>query len=250
VKKRWEQQSRWFFSISSPDESIDRICCHDATDVTIPTEREAKRRYRAVKIKTIAMRGLFIGALLIVYILYVALSIYVYGNINEMTQADAAIVLGAGVWGDEPSPVFRERINHGIWLYKNGYVHKLILTGGIPKNSTYSDAHIARKYALANGVPSADIFIEEHSAVTQENIFYAAEIAKNNSLSTVIIVSDPLHMKRAMFMAKDYKLTAYASPTPTTLYQTAKTKSAFLAREVFFYILYKAFGRPPACHSP
>lgn len=177
--------------------------------------------------------------MIISYVVYVAFDIYLYGNVNEMTKADAAIVLGAGVWGDKPSPVFQERINHGIWLYKNGYVDKLIFTGGKGQNNKFSDSSIAKSYAIENSVPSQDIFIEEQSTITQENILYVTQIVNENNLSNVIIVSDPLHMKRAMLMAKDYGLMAYSSPTSTTKYKTIKSKTLFLAREVFFYIGYK-----------
>ena len=186
-------------------------------------------------------KGLLIFLLLITaYVIYVAIDIYSYGNVDETTKSDAAIVLGAGIWNGEPSPVFKERINHGINLYKCGYVDKIILTGGKSKNSIYSDSFIARKYAIENGIPFADIFIEEKSTITQENIFYAAQIMETNGLLTALIVSDPLHMKRAMLMAQNNNLTVYASPTPTTMYKTLKTKLPFLAREIFFYIGYIA----------
>ncbi len=175
------------------------------------------------------------------YVIYVSYDIYSYGNVNEITKADAAIVLGAGISGDEPSPVFKERINHGIWLYKNGYVDKLSFTGGKGQNEIISDSSVAKNYADANAVPSEDIFIEEYSTITQENISFAAQIVKENNFSSVIIVSDPLHMKRAMLMAKDYGLKAYSSPTPTTRYITIKSKTLFLAREVFFYAGYKIY---------
>lgn len=181
--------------------------------------------------------------LLAIYVLYIALNIYLYSNVNEVTKADAAIVLGAGVWGNEPSPVFSERINHGVWLYSNGFVDKIIFTGGKGKNNEFSDSSIAKKYAIEQGIPEEDIFIEEYSTITQENIYYAAQIVNDNGLPTVIIVSDPLHMKRAMLMAKDSGLIAYSSPTPTTKYKTLKTKLPFLARETFFFIGYKLIGR-------
>ena len=182
---------------------------------------------------------LFLAASLSAYVLYVAVIIYLYGNVNELVQADAAIVLGAEVRDNQPSPVFRERINHGIWLYKNGYVDKIIFTGGKSNGDEHSESFIARQYAVGNGIPFNDIFIEEQSTITQENLSYAAKIVKENHLSTVIIVSDPLHMKRAMLIAKDNGLVAYASPTPTTRYKSLKTQLPFLAREVFFYIGYK-----------
>lgn len=195
-----------------------------------------------MKIRRMLKTGFAILAVFFLYyVIYVSLSIYSYGKISETVKTDAAIVLGAGVWGDKPSPVFAERINHAIYLYKSGYTDKLIFTGGKSDNSEFADSFIARKYAMENSVPEKDIFIEEQSAITQENIIYAAEIARGNNIHSVTLVSDPLHMKRAMLMAKDYGLTSYSSPTPTTMYRTFKTKSLFLLREVFFYIGYQVY---------
>lgn len=115
-------------------------------------------------------KNYFILALILIYILNVSIDIYQYGNVNETRMADAAIVLGAAVWGDKPSPVFEERIRHGIWLYENGYVEKIIFTGGKGDNSSASESSIARNYAIEHSVSEKDIYIEEVSKITQENI--------------------------------------------------------------------------------
>ena len=175
------------------------------------------------------------------YVSCTAFSIYSYGSAHETTKADAAIVLGAKVKGNRPLPVFEERINHGIWLYENGYIDKLIFTGGINAGSEYSESSIARDFALENSVPDDDIFIEEHSKTTEENLYHAARIANAEGLTTVLIVSDPLHMKRAMLIAKDNDLTAYSSPTPSTKYISLMTKLPFLASEAFFYSVYAIY---------
>ena len=39
---------------------------------------------------------------------------YAHAPAELPKHADAAVVLGAAAWGDKPSPVFRERINHAI----------------------------------------------------------------------------------------------------------------------------------------
>lgn len=179
----------------------------------------------------------FIPLAFLLYVLYATISIVFYSNVNELTKADSTIVLGARVWEDKPLPVFEERINHAIWLYKNGYVDKLM----IGKGNDHSDSSIAKKYAIDHLVPEEDIYIEEQSTMTQDNILYAAKIVDENNMSTVIIVSDPLHMKRALLMERDYGLEAYFSPTSTSAYKTLKSKIPFLAREVFFYIGYKVF---------
>ena len=162
----------------------------------------------------------------------------IYGKTDGKANSDVAIVLGAGTSNGEVSPVYRERINHGIWLYENDYVDYLILTGGIGEGNNASDAYIAKQYALSKSVPEQAIFIEEKSTITEENLENAKSIMDENSFNTAIIVSDPLHMKRAILMAGDYGIDACSSPTPTTMYRSFKTKIPFLAREEFFYIGY------------
>ncbi len=176
----------------------------------------------------------------IIYILSTAYGIISYGKKDDKNPSDAAIILGAGASDNGVSPVYRERINHGIWLYENGYVDYIILTGGVGEGNRNSDAYIARQYVLSMSVPDEAVFLEENSGITEENLENAKIIMDEHSLDTAIIVSDPLHMKRAMLMAKDYGITAYSSPTPTTMYKTLKTKLPFLIREEFFYIGYSA----------
>lgn len=168
-------------------------------------------------------------------------SICAYGEIDEKRPADVALVLGAGTHDGEVSPVFRERINHGIWLYQNGYVSNLLLTGGVGAGNEISDAQAAKNYAVAQGVPEEVILIEEQSAITQQNLEYAKQIMDEHGLRTAVLVSDPLHMKRAMLGARDAGITAYSSPTPTTMYKSAGAKAKFLAREVFYYIGYGVY---------
>ena len=186
---------------------------------------------------------LAILALTLVYAAVCAISIWRYAEVDETRAADAAIVLGAAAYESGPSPVYRERLNHGIWLFQQGYVKKLILTGGVAEGNTRSDAAIGAEYVLSQGVPAEAILLEETSAITEENLRGAAALMEGNGLETALLVSDPLHMRRAMLQAEDLGLRAYSSPTPTTLYQSPWQKLKFLARETFFYMGYR-FLRP------
>ena len=178
-------------------------------------------------------------SIVITYIMIIAVNICTYSKVDEKQTADVAIILGAGAADESVSPVFQERINHGISLYKNHYVKKLIFTGGTGDGNQKSDAYIAMQYAVKQGVPESDILLEEESTITQENIKNAKAIMDKNSYRTAILVSDPLHMKRAMLMAKDHNIECYSSPTPTTRYVSLKSKLPFLLREIFFYAGYQ-----------
>jgi uncharacterized SAM-binding protein YcdF (DUF218 family) len=188
-------------------------------------------------------------AILVFLIGYTATRIYIFGSNSPDMKADAAVVLGAAVWSNQVSPVFRERINHAIDLYRQHKVRKIIFTGGQGNPNEPTEAGAARAYALQSGVPKDDILIEESSHTTFENIVYARQLARDNGLNKVLIVSDPMHMKRAITMATDIGLDAYPSPTPTTRYITWKTQLEELSRETFYYIGYRTstlLGRPVA----
>ncbi|MEH1865536.1 MAG: YdcF family protein [Nostoc sp.] len=181
-----------------------------------------------------------ISALLLV-IASSASSIYLYGSSTNNIKADAAIVLGAAVWGEEASPVFRERINHAINLYKNGSVKTIIFTGGVGKSNEPPEAIVGKNYALAQQVKAADILTETQSRTTHQNLTNALEVAKVHQLNKFLIVSDPLHMKRAVLMARNLGMDAHSSPTPTTRYRSFYSQMEFLSRETYFYFVYLVF---------
>ena len=183
------------------------------------------------------LAALMLAAILII-LSGTALSIVSYSEKDETRPADAAIVLGASVYDNSPSPVFCERISHAVDLYNNGCVNAIIMTGGIGEGNIRSEADIAREYAEQLGVPAEVIFIEEDSSTTAENLENARSVMSEQGFDIALIVSDPLHMKRAMLYADDLGMTAYSSPTPTTLYRSWKTKLPFLIREEFYYLGY------------
>ena len=164
--------------------------------------------------------------------------IYSFGNTSSNAQADAAVVLGAAVWTNQVSPVFKERINHALNLYRKGQVRKLIFTGGQGNPGEPTESAAARDYAIQSAIPASDILIEEKSHTTYENILYAKQLADTHGIKKVLIVSDPLHEKRAMAMAEDAGLVAEASPTPSTRYQGVGSQLGLLAHETYYYIGY------------
>ena len=184
---------------------------------------------------------LVIVSALLLIIIFTATSIYTYGSQSKEIKADVAIVLGAAVWGNQPSPVFRERINHAVNLYKNGNVSKVIFTGGVGENDKIAEATVGKNYAISKGVKEADILIETESRTTYQNLKNAQDIFANKNINKFLIVSDPLHLKRAVLMAKNLGLNAYPSPTPTTRYRGFQSQTEFLARETYFYFVYIIF---------
>lgn len=191
------------------------------------------------RIKRIALWLLLAG---FVWCTILATIIWRYGAHDHATQSDCIIVLGAAVQGSIPSPVFEERIRHGIDLYHAGYAPKLLFTGGIGEGQKYSESSIGRLVATQQGIPASDILMEEHSRTTQQNLSEARSVMQKHGLKSAIIVSDPLHMKRAMMMADGLEIHAVSSPTPSTRYRSLYTKLGFLVREIYFFHHYIITG--------
>lgn len=191
-----------------------------------------------------ALRRIFfilVGAA-IIWCLATAVSVYTYAQLDETVPADTAIVLGAAAYRDRPSPVFRERINHAIALYEAGTVDAIIFTGGVGWNDNLAESETARQYAIEAGVPEDDIYIETLSTDTYENLVQAQQIMVALGFDDALIVSDPLHMQRAMLIADDLGLDAYSSPTTTSRYESARAQLWFLFREVLFNMSYAVKG--------
>ncbi len=180
-----------------------------------------------------------IGFIPLIYFITNSVIIYRYSFEYAEEKADVAIVLGAGTDNGELSPVYKERANHGIYLYKNGFVDKIIFTGGLGKRQTISDSKAAKRYAIKQGVPENDILIEETSVITLENLEESKIVMDSLNYKTALLVSDPLHMKRAMYYADKTGLTCNSSPTRTSMYKSFGAKSKSLLYETFFY----SFGR-------
>lgn len=179
---------------------------------------------------------LFAILILILYLAGNTISICMYGMKDERCEADVAIVLGAAAYDETVSPVYRERLNHGIYLYQQGYVKKIIVTGGLAEGNKYSDAYAAKQYVIDMGVPEEDIQMEETSTITQENLENAKRIMDENAYEKAIIVSDPLHMKRAMLLAKDTGMEAYSSPTPQPCIEASGQSCHFWHGRYFFIL--------------
>ncbi len=169
---------------------------------------------------------------------YLSLSILNFSKTSRLRRADAAIVLGAAAWKNDPSPVFKERINHAVWLYRNGYVKKIILTGARDSRDEAPASVVARRYVLMEKIPPDDVLVETKSRTTRENLWFASRLGNEHNIHSYLVVSDPLHMKRAMMMARDLGLSAYQSPTPTTRYRSRESRLLFLGRELYFYLNY------------
>ncbi|HPJ14162.1 MAG TPA: YdcF family protein [Spirochaetota bacterium] len=170
-----------------------------------------------------------------------AFQILSYSRVNYEGSADAVFVLGAAAYGKNPSPVFRERINHAMNIYLARHCRYIILTGGKKFAEDLGEAVVARDYLVKNGIPVSDILLETSSNNTYENFLFSLPVISSRNINSIIIVSDPYHMKRASMIADDFRIVNYSSPTPTTMFNSFKRKMPFLLNEIYNIYEYRIF---------
>ncbi|WP_231987798.1 YdcF family protein [Mycobacterium sp. 852002-51152_SCH6134967] len=178
------------------------------------------------------------SALLLAGVLSLAIDISAFSARSDAAPADAAIVLGAAVDDDEPSPVLEERLRHAATLYESGQVDWIVLTGGVGQQDTLSESEAGRDWLIKAGVPADRLLIENSSRTTKQNFAYAQPLLAEHEINRVLIVSDPLHMRRATRIATDLGLDAHPSPTTSSRYKTLQTQIPMLLREVYHSVQY------------
>ncbi|UYC12590.1 YdcF family protein [Xanthomonas sp. CFBP 8445] len=176
-----------------------------------------------------------LAALLGLWLLGVAIYIVWVGDRDQAAPADAIIVLGAAAYDAKPSPVFEERIRHGLDLYQRGYAPTLIFTGGFGNGARFAESQVARRYALRHDVPADAILIETVSRTTRQNLIEARRLMREHGLHRAIVVSDPLHMARALRLCQELQIDALASSTPSSRFRSFQTRWRFLLQELYFF---------------
>lgn len=171
-----------------------------------------------------------------------AAQIVLFSRQSASGSADAALVLGAAAWGNRPSPVYRERITKAIALYNEHRVRWIVLTGGSPLQGYPAEAQVGRRYCLMHGIPEEALVVEDRSRTTWNNLDHARALMEARQIHTVLLVSDPLHMKRAVAMARAQGIDAQPAPTPTSRFRSWNTQAVFLWHETWRYLGFLLFG--------
>lgn len=109
---------------------------------------------------------------------------------SRLKDVDCIIVLGAGVWGDKPSPMLEDRLLEAISLYENNTSSKIIMSGDHGKEE-YDEVNTMKNFAIEKGVPSENIFMDHAGFSSYESIYRAKEIFEAKK---VVIVTQEYHL--------------------------------------------------------
>jgi uncharacterized SAM-binding protein YcdF (DUF218 family) len=169
---------------------------------------------RRLFITAVCLLVLVLGAAFVA-IRSIARDIQRQSTVDEAQAADVILVLGAAEYRGHPSPVLQARLNHALFLYRQGLAPRILTTGGKGGDPTFTEGEVARAYLSKHEIPSEAIIVESEGESTVHSIAAAAEIMRRMNLHSCIVVSDGYHIYRVKKMLEFQGMDVYGSPRPS-----------------------------------
>jgi uncharacterized SAM-binding protein YcdF (DUF218 family)/glycosyltransferase involved in cell wall biosynthesis len=114
-------------------------------------------------------------------------------------RADAIVVFAGGVGeSGKAGGGAQERLKKAVDLYKAGTADYLVLSSGYVYS--FREADVMRALAIDAGVPAAHIVLEKRAANTYQNVTFVDQILKPRGWRSILLVSSPYHMRRALLV--------------------------------------------------
>lgn len=136
-------------------------------------------------------------------------------------QADCILVLGAKVRKDgTPSYMLKDRLDLAIALYKAGAAPKLLLSGDHGQ-IRYDEVNVMKTYAMKQGVPKEDLFLDHAGFSTYESAYRAKEIFQAEE---IIVVTQSYHQYRALYGCEKMGMKAWGAASDQALYKGQKMR--------------------------
>ena len=194
-----------------------------------------------MKVARIALLAL---VLLLLYPVWIGFQVWQQSHTDENRGADGIVVLGAAQYDGEPSEVFKARLDQAAFLFEEGLAPTVVVTGGKQEGDRFTEAEAGEMYLVDQGVPANRIVGETEGRTTFESLRAVSEMAADQGIETILLVSDPLHLERIKRMALDLgfenAFTSYASYE--RLIRSTTTKVKELIHEVGAIMVYEFLG--------
>ncbi len=153
-----------------------------------------------------------------------------YDEIDSLPKMKTAMVLGTSRWASSgrTNLFFKYRMEAAASLFKAGKV-KYILVSGDNGIKEYNETRDMTNYLMKLGIPEDRIVADYAGFSTLDSVVRSKEVFGQDS---IIIISQPFHNERALFIANNYglKAVAYNAKGVPTKYSIKTYLREYLAR--------------------
>ena len=126
---------------------------------------------------------------------------------DSVVNAKYAVVLGAGLRGDQPSQTLKNRLDKGVEYLRENPEAKIVAAGGVGAAATLSEAEVMKRYLTAQGIAETRVLLEDKSRTTDENLkFTKALIIAREGIPahSIAVITSDYHLYRAKQIAGKY----------------------------------------------
>lgn len=110
----------------------------------------------------------------------------------------AALVLGGGLVGEQPTPILRDRIDAAIELLEQGRVDMIVMSGD-NSSEFHDEPTVMRRYAIDHGVPVEQVAADYAGRRTWDSCARAQDVF---GIDTAVVVTNAFHVDRAVFTCR------------------------------------------------
>lgn len=128
--------------------------------------------------------------------------------------------------------------------YQSKQVRYLVFVDGAPGADYSSEDKVGREYTVKHGVSPDTILAETTSRTAWQNPVNAKRLLDPLGTHTVLLVSDPLYLRRTVAMVNDIRLQALPEPAPSSRFEFSSTRVNFLRRGIWLYLDCLTFEQP------
>lgn len=144
----------------------------------------------------------------------IAMVCYKEVNVPEPENYDAIIVLGAQVLPDgRPNVQLEWRLEAALKAWQD-HPCLIVACGAQGVDEPRPEADVMRDWLIEKGVPEDQVFAENTSFNTRENIENAMALLADHPVSRVVVVTSDYHLPRALALCRDAGVVAGGIGSP------------------------------------
>lgn len=160
--------------------------------------------------------------------------------LDEETDCDYIIVLGAQVRGNKPSATLAYRLDAAYDYLLEHPDTKAVVSGGQGPDEIMTEASAMKAYLTEKGIDEGRILLEDESHTTRENLINSFEIIDAEKANASIkLVSNRFHILRARMQAKELGRNVGAIGAANYLYLIPNyyfREFFAVVKEIFIYV--------------
>jgi vancomycin permeability regulator SanA len=175
----------------------------------------------------------------VLYLGWTAAGIWQTAKEDQRPESDAIVVLGAAQYDGDPSDVFEARLDHARELYEAGVAPLIVVLGGKQAGDRFTEAQAGAAY-LERDLPADRVTGVKAGVTTLDSLKRFTGLAQERNIRRIVIVSDPLHLRRARQMAEDLGFEVAVSASHID--ESEERKRTGLIRETLTLAFYRLFS--------